>query len=488
MSNFEEHIRRKLGHYPSEVDTNALWESIKEDIPKEEDKKKRVIFFFWLFGLGLFGGMASWWLYQNNGTQLANQVHTDKEYSQDNPQETNLGHHVSGADEALESFLENEIPFSNKNKLVSHTETSLLNTESAKGNWNVNFNKDHFLPHSTTLGHIPTITSIKSSEPILVSSIPTKKVALASLEVVSTEKKEETEEDMDAIPYLLAVLAEEKEIDDLENELSPDAFEEEANIKVDNHKKLKLQAGFHVTYGASNSIIYAKSDTYDDYAELRRNTERAISTVELGVDFNILFKNGLTMRTGLTHTRIKEKMKYTITPNSIPGYHQGNNDLEGKETSSAWSGSSNDPNTNSSGNNGSPQTSNNPIKFNHDNLYTMTDIPLVMGYQQAIGKRVGIQFEAGTYINLYSSASGFIVHPNTKIYKLDLGEIRSHKNNILLSTYTGLNLNYQASSKLALRVGAHYRFTPFSITGKNYSLNQKYATYGLHAGMAFTIK
>lgn len=77
MKRFEDHIKNRLKNHRSPVDTDALWNSISEDIPKGEERKKRGLFFLFIFGLGITGGII--FIYSNPSYQkeLATYFHTN---------------------------------------------------------------------------------------------------------------------------------------------------------------------------------------------------------------------------------------------------------------------------------------------------------------------------------------------------------------------------------------------------------------------------
>ena len=70
LNNTEKKFSDELADIRWEVDTNAIWEGIKDDLPKEE-KRRRGIFFWWT-GLGLAGLVGILFLISNNPTDFFN--------------------------------------------------------------------------------------------------------------------------------------------------------------------------------------------------------------------------------------------------------------------------------------------------------------------------------------------------------------------------------------------------------------------------------
>ena len=70
LNNTEKKFSDELADIRWEVDTNAIWEGIKDDLPKEE-KRRRGIFFWWT-GLGLASLVGILFLISNNPTDFFN--------------------------------------------------------------------------------------------------------------------------------------------------------------------------------------------------------------------------------------------------------------------------------------------------------------------------------------------------------------------------------------------------------------------------------
>lgn len=473
MSSFEEHINKKVKNHPTEVDTDALWNSIKEDIPKEKDKRRGIFFLFLILGLSIIGGITMISKDSISEDSLANRIAILGDGNES----------ISDNSESIINDIIEELPIlsksntnpNNSDSNLSNKSNQVTSYQTALNNLDINYPSD-----------LLNITSKSTDKNVIISS--------SSPIIVKEEVNEEEIQELsnklglESIPYMLAILNMDMEEQllavNLENEEeSFEDFEEEEEESTSKKKKFTIQGGFHTAFGSTKSLINAKSIDSEVYANRRLKSETPEGFFEIGFDAVIKLDNGLKLRTGLSYTRIREDFALRVSNlNQIPN-SQDNNNVPGLQQDGLLADISTSVSSPSSLN----PIQNDRVTFRNDNLYTMLDLPIVLGYDLSLGRKFSLGFEGGTYINLFSNADGFIAHPSGRLFKLDSGIIKSHKNNILLSTYTGLSINYEIAPKLDIQLGGQYRYTPFSITDKSYSLDQKYSAFGVSIGMLFDI-
>lgn len=213
--------------------------------------------------------------------------------------------------------------------------------------------------------------------------------------------------------------------------------------------------------------LSAKSPEYQQYADLREQTEKTRLSYGAGLRMSMLTGFGLALRTGLNFTQINEKFNYT--DNS-------------EETITI---------TNIYGPSGEFIRTDTIIEFGaHQqtarNRYRMVDIPLILGYELR-RKNWTVAFNGGALINLSLQAKGEFYSPEAMqpldFPSDDIHTVPAYRESIGLGWFASIGLHYQLAEGLQLMAEPQFRYFPQSITHEDYVLDQHYFTSGLALGL-----
>ena len=459
MNNFENHIKRKLKNHKSSVDTDALWNSISEDIPKEEDRKKRGAFFFFLFGLGIAGGMIFIYsnpsyqndlaaYFYNNATDtplLTEDIYYENNmnFQHDDMMPPMFGHHVSDNNDV-------------ENKLIA---SKYINTQASFPTLFSNTNKEDNINNTTI--------------PALPNSLLQAKTEEESITTIKEIAAIESHEWLASVDLLDAQVFAMNDLDEIEN-----IFIDEEEI-VKEKEKVKMAIGFTTGYSSSKSNFSADLAKHKYYAVKRGKSEEHKSTMTISSDFVLSFHNNMRFRTGLEYTRISELFSYYKSQSSL-----SSSSNRPEETAANSSIDSNLSSTGGNENNAIPSSlssSTRQLEFQSTNQHHFINIPLIVGYE--VGKkRLSLLVEAGVNINMRAASKGYILLLDGGYDNLKNTEPVFNRN-INIISYTGLSLNYDLSDRTQLKLGGNFKLNPFSITKKNSPIKQKYNSTGIHIGI-----
>lgn len=123
-------------------------------------------------------------------------------------------------------------------------------------------------------------------------------------------------------------------------------------------------------------------------------------------------------------------------------------------------------------------------KIKKYNKYRMVGIPLILGYELKLRKH-SFGLSAGLIFNLYFNQSGCLMNENSKI--IDISEMKDKifADRIGGTFYAGLNYSYALSNYFSIFGEPRITYNLFPINKSNYSINQKYLTYGVSLGGRF---
>lgn len=236
-------------------------------------------------------------------------------------------------------------------------------------------------------------------------------------------------------------------------------FGQQANLKF------YIDAGFTPQWAFRT--LQAKSPEYEQYAELREETERPRLSYGAGARLSMVTDFGLALRSGISFTQINEKFNYT-------------DNSEEKITI-----------TNIYGPNGEFIRTDTLIEFGaHQqtahNRYRMVDIPLILGYE-IHRKKWTLAFNGGALFNLSLQAKGEFYSPEA-MQPLDfpsdnVNTVPAYRQNIGVGWFASIGLHYHLGGGLQLMLEPQLRSFPQSITHEDYVLDQQYLTSGLTLGL-----
>ncbi len=460
---FEEHIRNQLKNHSSEVDTNDLWNSIKNDVRYSEKKKKRRFFFF-IFFAALWGGMLTLLLFNSDHQiMIQNQSYTNNIHlSQlENQPTTNYINNIPTLHQTTHA---NTTPFISQTleEQTSNVQPITTIKEGTTFSGTKAVEKTVFAPlllsrkKQNSFSAIPIIY-MQKQEPISKEKIEDKKEVLELEEETNQEEEKEEEEkifaELKPFPYPPLgelLLEEEKE----EEHIS------KRNKRGIRTRKIGIELGFQFGFGYSTKKLKAKTLFFENYVKERNETETHTGTIELSGNIQFQTQSGLGIRTGIHFSRMTERFHYTspldLLDIPIPAEASFPSFIPQKTKKAL-----------------------NKIEF--------VDLPLIFSYRVG-NKNFSTNFEAGGYFNLQTYTSGYMMH-YTGIY-YDYGNtttLDTYKNNIAITTHTGISFNVKINPNVYFKVGGHLKYTPKSITSKYYPLEQRYTTYGIHTGIYYDL-
>jgi hypothetical protein len=123
-------------------------------------------------------------------------------------------------------------------------------------------------------------------------------------------------------------------------------------------------------------------------------------------------------------------------------------------------------------------------KIKKYNKYRMIGIPLILGYELRY-KNHSFGLNTGLIFNLYFNQSGNLMNENSKIIELSEMKDKIFAERIGATFYSGLTYSYSLSNYFSIFGEPRIAYNLFPITKSDYSINQKYLTYGISLGGRF---
>jgi len=123
-------------------------------------------------------------------------------------------------------------------------------------------------------------------------------------------------------------------------------------------------------------------------------------------------------------------------------------------------------------------------KIKKFNSYRLIGIPLILGYELKY-KKHSFGLSAGLIFNLYFNQSGCIMNENSKIIELSEMKDKIFADRIGATFYSSLTYSYAFSNYFSIFGEPRITYNLFPINKSDYSINQKYLTYGVSLGGRF---
>jgi len=232
--------------------------------------------------------------------------------------------------------------------------------------------------------------------------------------------------------------------------------------------KKKRNGVFHLELLVSPDVAFrkleSKSEVNASHLADRDSTEHFSNAYTTAARIVYIAESGVMLRSGLQFSQITEKMDYT-------------NDVEYTATITTATDTFSAPGLV-------------PRYRVSWNRYKHIDIPLLVGYEMGDGPwRFNIN--GGVYVNIESWQRGQFMAPDS----LDLvnfttaqpNAYEAFRRNVGLSAYGSIAATYQFADKMHLVIEPHYRHFLKSHTIEDYGLDQRYKTFGVFAGVRFTL-
>lgn len=474
MKEFDKIIRNKMqkaeAPYPSD-----MWQRIQQNLPE----KKRKTYPVWLYfsvilltvsGLGLWAG-SQWW----SGKSSAQPV---KQTAVSTEKET-----LASAGE----YMVSDVQFENESAVQKG---KVLNATSVTGS---SFQSQTFSQVSNngrSMNNMPGQTSIartnnnedlkevdskqnQMSEPTALDQL-SNGTMLDEINGAQRLTRRGERLNTSTIPSFLRVFGTDQSdvIEDINSSMKKhSALQCPSFVRKDNLTFFEL-------YFSNDYAIKAlkeKNGEGSGYRSLREKTESPYLSYSAGFRIGIGWDNGVAFKTGLNYSNINEKFTYT-DPNSVQIqtittvkyiYDDQFNIIDSIKTTENVE----IPGTNT---------------VTHYNKIALFDIPLLVQYTIPGKRRLSYSLVMGPLVNLSLSQSGKILDPNSnKLVKLEEAEI--YKNNIGLSFYGGLGINYQLTKKVQMSIEPNFRWMPGSITRVTHPVEQSYFLANVAAAIRYKI-
>lgn len=222
--------------------------------------------------------------------------------------------------------------------------------------------------------------------------------------------------------------------------------------------------------------ITTKDAEYNDYKSARLNSETELLAYSIGIRGELAFRNGLSLKTGITYSNIREKFHHTIFGEKMTKqlivkdtfYHPGGNTTTTDTIYYEVIGNRN-------------ITSGNVIKS--------LEIPFLLAYQFEF-TRWTMQLNAGIGIQITNIQKGTILTPNLEPANytvVDLDHYNLYKRQWGLSFYTGVQFGYKLNGQLQTFIEPYAKYYPNSITIDGFPLSQKMLTIGANFGLKYRL-
>ncbi len=219
----------------------------------------------------------------------------------------------------------------------------------------------------------------------------------------------------------------------------------------------------------------AKSVDAEDYATIRKSTEKVLLSPELGFGIGFKSKNGYFLESGFQIAYYREKLSY-IDPESIK-----------TQTVITIDSINNGGMLEVTADTTIVQIPGSREVINYNSHRTVS-IPLVIGFDKYIGSSISIGGKVGTIFNLFKESEGRILDSDMVVRDIlheEGSSVDVYKNRLSTQFLLGSQIRYHFSPELDLYVNADIRFTPQSVTLDSYNLNQRFTSPILGAGLRY---
>lgn len=221
-------------------------------------------------------------------------------------------------------------------------------------------------------------------------------------------------------------------------------------------------------YAGPDIVFRSFKDTgTSDYLQKRKETTSIAFAYSTGARFTKVFKNGMSIRTGINYSHIREK--FTLT--------------EGNVIQMVFIIG---PNGDTIGNYSTRGT----LYRRTFNKYNSVDIPLSVGYELGNG-RLHANINAGVIVNVYSWQKGLVVDTANKAVNISTGAAPSpyqFKSNIGVGFLGSASFYYKMNERMHILAEPYFRYNLSSFNKEEITLKQKFHTSGLRLGIRYDLK
>ncbi len=478
---FEDHIRKNLKNYPSEVDVEELWSQIEPEIPNERDRKRRIFIFFFFF-IGLIAGITYTLPYStNNGSEARLPISLEDTkypigvFDENSPGVRYYTTTHPNSNTIISSASEN-IPTASKAELgIDNSRAIRIKSNKENGNPRKKAFLEFKNPNTKQLPSFPINHELIEKE-LLEEEM--EKVLIS--EVISEEEKINGNKfwlELEELPMITALVyeIEEKEEDLVENK----------EIVSTTKPKWTTQVGLQCGAGTVNDSYFSKDGNLIRY--ITRLNDRTLYSRSL--DFNIsLFithKSGFFVKSGLNIQKIKSGINtigllfpQTINSNSTTADSQ----IKNESTPSTDRQVTNNPAPSQTTNTPSGLANNQYRTFYQTNF----NLPISLGYHINMGK-VTVGFESGILTNLVSNEKGSYYFHNHSMGDLSDHPLSPYKARLGMMITNGIHLDFALNDNLYFSLNGNHGFSPKPINDNDSPYHIKRSNYGFNAGIKFNL-
>ncbi len=474
MKEFDKIIRSKMqkaeAPYPSD-----MWQRIQQNLPEKKRKTYPVwlylmVLLFAISGLGLWAG-SQWW-----GSQPNKQPDTSKSLiSGESPLAVNNDSHDDSIGKT--SLSGSKFTTADVNPASDETNKRLSEKMYAKST----FKTIHKSVASFKGDAVSGVNKVASSDPNSniqneISKLDVWSMAADADEINGAQRLTRRGERINTttIPSFLRVFGTDQSdvIEEINSSMKKhSALQCPSFVRKDNVTFLELY--FSNDYAIKS--LQEKNAEGSGYRALRERTESPYLSYSAGFRIGMGWNNGVAFKTGFNYSNINEKFSYT-DPNSVQIktittvkyiYDDQFNIIDSIKTTE----------------NVEIPGTNTVTQYNKITLY---DIPLLVQYTIPGKRRLSYSLVLGPLVNLSLTQSGKILDPySNKLVKLEEAQI--YKNNIGLSFYGGLGINYQLTKNVQMSIEPNFRWMPGSLTKVTHPVDQSYFLANVAAAIRYKI-
>ncbi|HMG14767.1 MAG TPA: hypothetical protein VK590_04945 [Saprospiraceae bacterium] len=223
--------------------------------------------------------------------------------------------------------------------------------------------------------------------------------------------------------------------------------------------------------------IEAKDNEYSEYKNAKINSETELLGYTLGIRGELALRNGLSFKTGLLFSNIREKFHHTIIGEEIPR-------IKVIATDTIHYGTS--------------------VSYTYDTIHyieignrTITsensiktiEIPFLLAYQFEF-TRWTFQVNAGVGVQISNVQHGYVLVPSLEPKSFepsDLDHYNIYKRQWGLSFLGGIQFGYKLTGQLQVFAEPYAKFYPNNINVDGYPLTQKMLTMGTNLGIKYRL-
>ncbi len=472
---FDDHIKEQFSNYTPDVHPR-IWEKIIA----EKGKKRPAGFWVSMFNsrnklllLGLFVALSSGgaWLYYNTAAKTkadslslkderksSGNIDDKNMVSPNQPLADNLSVNQLSVNPQLNTSADNKTNTTTADDIAaggnhaltynSNTKTTIFSPAPSADDEPVNANDIHTKnkKHYTGLGNVlVNITSPDADEDAYTEKGGTLLGRLTfNAEKITEKRKTKKKENLHFNPVVFL----------------PDcpAIEKDAAA---NKKYFEFYAGpdyaFRSLQDTGNSA----------YMQKRKESTKFKSGFSAGVRYTKVFKNSMSVRSGVNYSQINEKFTFNQGNVVQVTYIINNNgDTIGSYTTTG-------------------------ARYKTTiNRYRSIDIPLLIGYEMGNGK-LHANINAGAIVNVYSWQKGDVLDASGNPVSITTGKSSSpyqFKTNAGVGFIAAISVYYKLNNRLHLMAEPYFRYNLSQMNKESITLKQKYQTAGLRLGIRLDLK